>query len=97
MPKRKGKTTIAISEEVKKELDDQRDKGESYDDIIKRLLSGECDIYVEILSVDGELPISHQVIFRLGNFYYHYKEGNFHPLNVKAATVAKKAEEVFPK
>lgn len=96
--KRKEKTTLWISKKIKKALDEQKKAGETYEDVIKRFLSGEVEIYVEILSVDGDLPFKHEVIFRLGNFYYAYKNGDFHQLESwKMATTPKKVEKVFPK
>lgn len=97
MATRKTKTTLWISREAKELLDEQRQKDEDYEDVIRRLLSGECHIYVEILSVDGDLPFKHQVIFRLGNFFYHYMNGDFKPLAWQMAAVAKPVEEVYPK
>ena len=74
------KTTIWISKSTQEELKKLFKGGDDYDSVISRVLSGEGEVYVEVLGVDGDIPMKHEVIFKLGNYLYRYNHGNFEPL-----------------
>lgn len=74
------KTTIWVSEETKDRLAALGRKNESYDAILRRLLDvaeGEVEVYVDFLSVNGESPDKHRIVFRLGDFIYEYFNRQF--------------------
>lgn len=73
-------TTIWLRRETLKLLDQQAKRGESRDDIVTRLLSGEGEVWVEILGVDGDIPTNHEIIFKMGEYLYRYDHGRFEPL-----------------
>ena len=54
--------------------------GDNYDIILRRLLSGEANFWVEVLTVDDEPAANHKVLLQLGNDparYYLYAKGTF--------------------
>jgi hypothetical protein len=66
-PSKRKKTTIEVDRELVEFLDQQRrGKGESNNAVLSRLLAGSADVYVGLLLVDNELPITHTVAFQLG-------------------------------
>jgi len=74
---RKGKTTIWLSKSTVERLKEVARKGESYDQLLSRILSGEGEVYVEILHVDGNSPSKHRVLMRLGDFLYLWTGSRF--------------------
>lgn len=87
MPKKKPKryrypdrTTIWLHRDTLKLLTQQSRMGDSYDDVIRRLLSGEGEVWVEVLAVDNDSPAKHKVLFKLGNFYYEWNGKDFVPV-----------------
>lgn len=84
MPKKRSypsHTTIRISKETLQRLNEVSKKGESYDSALNRILSGKGDVWVDILSVDGDSPAKHQVLLKLGDFYYRWANGEFTPID----------------
>lgn len=70
----KEKTTIQVDKEVQRRLASLKQRGENYNHVLKRLLSQEANVYVELILVDNELPQTHTVVLQLGedprNVYY---------------------------
>lgn len=86
MAKRSGrrypdKTTIWLSKNVVRRLNEISRRGESYDQILQRILSGVGDVWVEILHVDGDAPSKHQVLLKLGDFLYLWTGSQFVPVD----------------
>lgn len=73
-------TTIWVTKENVQRLKEVGKLGESFNDVISRLLSGECDVFVDFLDIDGTPPQDHSIIFRLGDYYYRYDHGTFEPI-----------------
>lgn len=61
-------TTIGVLNSTQEELDNLKNKWRcaSYDSVVQRLLRGVHDVYVELISIDNELPQLHTVTFQLG-------------------------------
>lgn len=74
-PDQKNFTTMWVSKKVKKQLDALRRKGETYNDLLIKFLRFEGDVAFDIISVDGEIPLGHEIVFKLGKFTYVYKDG----------------------
>lgn len=49
-------------------------------EFLTKIASGEVEINIEFLEIDSESPTKHEVIFRLGDFIYKFKEGDFTPI-----------------
>lgn len=77
--KKKG-TTIWLSEETKRRLNRVRRPRETYDELLNRLLQGEGEVFVNFWSVDQTPAVQHEIVFQLGDYYYHYKKGEFQPI-----------------
>jgi hypothetical protein len=80
-PKRPDKTTIWLSKSTVRRLNEISKRGESYDDVLGRILSGQGEIWVEVLHVDGDSPAKHQVLFKLGDYYYLWDGRGFIPVD----------------
>jgi len=48
---------------------------ESWQDFFRKIVSGEADVYFELVKVDGEDPSLHVVEFKLGDYLYRYEHG----------------------
>lgn len=59
-------TTIQIDSDFKSDLDKIRKGRESYNALLKRIVSGIGDVYINFHLIDNELPITHTVVFQLG-------------------------------
>ena len=75
------KTTIWLSKSTVKRLNEVSKKGESYDELLERILSGIGDVWVEVLHVDGDSPAKHQVLLKLGEFTYLWTGSRFVPVD----------------
>lgn len=73
-------TTVWLRRETLELLDQQAKRGETRDGVVTRILSGEGEVWVEILGVDGDIPTNHEVIFKMGDYLYRYNRGRFEPL-----------------
>lgn len=87
--RKKVLTTIALSLPTKAELKERlQGPGDSYEGLVKRLVNGITDVYVEFLAIDNELPQTHTVIMQLGNdvnsLYYWDGEKNI-PITIQSA------------
>jgi mannose-6-phosphate isomerase-like protein (cupin superfamily) len=80
-PKRPDKTTIWLSKSTVKRLNEISKRGESYDDVLGRILSGQGEVWVEVLQVDGDSPAKHKVLLKLGEFIYLWNGNGFVPVN----------------
>ena len=72
-------------------LDHAGIRGESYEKTLRRILTGQADIWAEILAVDGEAPEKHKVLFQLGNEpprYYFYAQGRYSQVQKPTVTPA---------
>lgn len=76
-PKRKhpDKTTIWLSKSTVKRLNEISKRGESYDSVLGRIISGQGEVWVEVLHVDGDSPAKHKVLLKMGEFIYLW-DGN---------------------
>lgn len=80
MSKAKNKTTtIQVYLDVKEKLEQFRRGRDSYNDVIRKLIQGTQEVYVEFILVDNELPQLHTVVFQLGEdadslYYYDGKQ-----------------------
>lgn len=75
------KTTIWVSKSTVKRLNEISKRGESYDDVLGRILSGQGEVWVEVLHVDGDSPAKHRVLFKLGDFPYLWDGSRFAPID----------------
>lgn len=75
------KTTIWLSRSTVERLNEVSRKGESYDDVLGRILSGKGEVWVEVLQVDGDSPANHKVLFKLGDFPYLWNGDRFVPVD----------------
>lgn len=94
MPKRPAITTIQVTKETKLILERQGLKGEVFDHIIRRILSGQGDVWVDVLAVDDGGPEEHDVLIQLGNEpprYYLFSHGNCGEVPRPTITVQKEA------
>lgn len=85
-----NKTTIWLSKSIVEKLRELSRKGDDYDTIISRILSGIGEVWVEVLAVDGDSPAKHQVLFKLGDYHYFWDGKSFAPVDsrkVKAVVV----------
>lgn len=82
-PKRKhlDKTTIWLSRSTVKRLNEISKRGESYDGVLGRIMSGQGEVWVEILHVDGDSPAKHRVLLKLGEFIYLWDGSAFIPVD----------------
>lgn len=87
-PDKKDMTTIWVSKPVKEQLDQIKRKHESYNNVLRRILRLEGEIWFDLLSVDGEQPIGHEIIFKLGRFTYHCKNGEVKETSYRIVPVA---------
>lgn len=74
------KTTVWLKRSTVEALQEIGRKNESYDDVVKRLLGaaqGEVDVFVDVISVDGDNPQRHSLILQLGEFVYKWENGKF--------------------
>jgi len=71
---KKEMTTIAVSKETAKELKDLEKGSDDYEAVIRKLLAGVTDVYVEFISIDNDFPRLHEAIIKMGveadNFYF---------------------------
>lgn len=82
------KTTIAIDVKIQKELNKLRKGRETYNDVLRRLIHGISDVFVEFVLVDNELPQSHTIVFQLGEdtkSLYFWDGQNIQPITVDDA------------
>lgn len=77
-------TTIEVKKGTLFKLGKLRDpvRDKSWSEVIDRLIDGQAEIYVDVLTVDGILAKSsaHDIIFQLGDSpprYYRYRRGKF--------------------
>lgn len=70
-------TSIYIHESTKKMLEGCSRLGESYEIVIRRILLGMNEVYFDILNIDGEPPVKHAILFKLGNTVQIYDHGTF--------------------
>lgn len=67
-------TTIQVDLEVRDFLHNNKRGREDYNDVLRRLITGRIDVYIEFILVDNELPQTHTVLFQLGentdSFYF---------------------------
>ena len=78
-PKRKhpDKTTIWLSKSTVKLLNEVSRRGESYDSVLCRIMSGQGEVWVEVLHVDDDSPAKHKVLLKLGEFLYLWNGSAF--------------------
>lgn len=81
--KHSKKTTIAISKSTVERINARSKRGESYDQVLDRLLSGTGDVWIEVLQVDGDSPAKHKVLFKLGECIYLWDGERFVPVDPK--------------
>ena len=74
-------TTIWIRKETLERLSQVSKRGESYDKLLQRILSGQGEVWVEVLAVDGNSPAKHQVLFKLGDYHYFWDGKSFAPVD----------------
>jgi len=48
----------------------------TWQDFFTKIVSHEIDVYVEIISIDGERPEGHTLEFKLGDYVYRYENGD---------------------
>jgi len=65
MSKKEKQTTIAVDREVREALR-KLGKGNPPNQVIRNLLRGITDVYVEFVLIDNELPVSHTAVFQMG-------------------------------
>lgn len=86
-PGKKDMTTIWVSKTVKEQLDQLKRKHEPYNQVIERLLRHEGEVWFDLLSVDGEQPYGHEIIFKLGNMTYRCIDGEVEETAIKIVPV----------
>jgi predicted CopG family antitoxin len=68
MPTTQKLKTIAVSPEVWEILDHMKKPRESFNKVIKHLLSeSTVDVVIDFKLVDNELPLTHTIVFQLGD------------------------------
>lgn len=77
------KTTIWISKSTAERINEISKRGENYDQVLDRLLSGTGDVWIEVLQVDGDSPAKHKVLFKLGECIYMWDGERFVPVDPK--------------
>lgn len=82
-PKRKhpDMTTIWVKKSTVKRLTALSRMCDSYDDVLDRTLSGQGEVWVEVLHVDGDSPSKHKVLLKLGEFIYLWDGEKFSPVD----------------
>jgi len=48
----------------------------TWQEFFTKIVSHEIDVYVEIISIDGERPEGHTLEFKLGDYVYRYENGD---------------------
>ena len=76
-PKRKHSdmTTVWLRKSTVQRLNEISKRGESYDHVLSRIISGQGEVWVEVLHVDGDSPAKHKVLLKMGEFIYLW-DGN---------------------
>jgi predicted CopG family antitoxin len=67
-------TTIWVSHEVKANLDKMKGSM-SYNNFLEWITQQQIQVLFDLLSVDGESPRGHVIIFKLGDYTYVCKDG----------------------
>ena len=52
----------------------------TWDLFFKKIATGEVEVDVEFLEIDGDQTASHTIVFRLGEFIYKFENGEFTPI-----------------
>ena len=73
-------TMIKVNVETAEMLRGLKVSTETYDQVIRRLAGRDgVNVYFDILSVDGDERVyRHEVVFRLGDVCYKYRNGKFY-------------------
>lgn len=79
--KHPDKTTIWLSKSTVKRLNEISKRGESYDSVLGRIMSGQGEVWVEVLHIDGDSPAKHRVLLKLGEFMYLWNGSAFVPVD----------------
>ncbi len=75
------RTTIWVRRSTLAQLDEVGKRGETPDDILRRVLSGVGEVWVDVLAVDGDSPARHTVLFKMGDFPYMWDGDKFAPVD----------------
>lgn len=69
---------VQLSDELYRQLKTMMIESEAYtwQDFFTKVVSHEIDVYVEIISIDGERPEGHTLEFKLGDYVYRYENGD---------------------
>ena len=80
MPPKKNRfayINIRISAETHKHLATFSRKGETWDDVVKRLMYGVEHVNFELVSIDEKPPTGYRVTYVIGNAKYVYQNGKY--------------------
>lgn len=87
---------VEVSEETLKRLWKRRNESDcrNWPDFLDKISTGEADVFVRFIMVDGKPAEKMEIVFQLGDYFYKMKDGELTTLSTpidpeKVAEIAK--------